>query len=390
MDLLDEYEDEGNESGDDAPSSGKEGSNGVQDSRAKGLGGQSPGGEYDSAKQGESGNAASRSGASPDQLDLLLPKGNSSRELLLQASGVDGPFSGTSSPASQSGDTSIDWAQVPQSESGVNRTLPEGGLDLPPAPSGPVDEAVKAEVARLLEQRKKGSNINSDLQDKKEFHNPGILERLVSEFKIQESGTNYSHDIFSPIYPKELHYETLNRQAAERDRLNRATRTSIGFESGGIQKPDLPKQPDCPPRTITNQQSALTAAAAASALAAAHFSASGMAAAPAHPPPTTAADGPVKKKSKWDSASKAVPGPAHLPAGVPVVHPQLSAAVGPIPGVLRPGQVGQVGQQLAAQQAVLMQQQLGRGPGSGNTQQLQQPAALQLLLQQQQLASKRP
>ena len=35
------------------------------------------------------------------------------------------------------------------------------------------------------------ARVPQDLYDKKEFHNPGILELLMSQYKILEKGSNY-------------------------------------------------------------------------------------------------------------------------------------------------------------------------------------------------------
>ena len=195
--------------------------------------------------------------------------------------------------------------------------------ELPPAPPGPVSDTVMGGVEQLLAQRKKGINLNEQLQDKKEFHNPGILERLVSEFKIMESGTNYSADMFSPVNEcRELYFDSLKRQADRRDEQARGMRTSIGFESGGVQQPDYPARAVHAAGLITNAPSAVAAAAAAAALALAH-GVSTISSQPAQTAHTAENDGPAKKKSKWDTATKAsnsapLP-PVGLMPGVPAV-----------------------------------------------------------------------
>jgi hypothetical protein len=226
----------------------------------------------------------------------------------------DGAPSDASSPLE-------DGAQAPQPPAAA----PTGsGPELPPAPPGPVSETVLGGVEKLLAERKKGTNLNEQLQDKKEFHNPGILERLVSEFKIMESGTNYSADMFSPVYDcRELYYDSLKRQAERRDEQARATRTAIGFESGGVQQPDYPARAVHAAGLITNAPSAVAAASAAAALALAH-GVSISVSQPAQTAPTTESDGPAKKKSKWDTATKAS-NSAPLPP------------VSLMPSVLRPG-----------------------------------------------------
>lgn len=288
----------------------------------------------------------------PGQLERLRGVGSN-------VSGAGTP-SDMSSPASESGEVVFDVAQPGAAANGSAST--PGSADLPAAPPGPVEEAVKANVAKLYASLKTGQNINSDLRDKKEFHNPGILERLVSEFKIKESGTNYNAEIFSPDYPRDLYFDALNQQAARRDALNRATRTSIGFDSGGVQKPDYPARPTiqhaagAASTAGSNQQSAVAVAAAATALAAAHGVAGGAGSSATHPPPTAAAtEGPVKKKSKWDSAiSNKNAAAAAPPAGAPPLRPPLPPNAS-VPSGLQPNAV--LLQQQLLQQQILMRQQ---------------------------------
>jgi len=287
-------------------------------------------------------------GLATEQLERLRGTGS-------MASGAP---SDVSSPASQRGSDGIDWAKVPQSVA-ANGSIAGEGRDLPSAPPGPVDEVLRANVESLQAQRKQGKNINADLQDKKEFQNPGILERLVVDFKIMESGTNYGADLFTATFPKELYFDELNKQAARRDALHNATRMSIGFDKGGVQKPDYPRPVIQHVTGASNPQSALAAAAQAAKLAAAH-SAGIAAVVSAHPPPAVGTDGPVKKRSKWDSAVPSTnAGVVVLPAGAPNVRPQLlgapsSVGVGMLPGGARPLLLQQ---QILAQQQMMLQHQ---------------------------------
>jgi hypothetical protein len=66
-------------------------------------------------------------------------------------------------------------------------------VSLPDKPLGEVDGDVAKRVEHYMRLRgdPKPVKVNSDLYDKKEFHNPGILEMLMSQYKIKETGTNY-------------------------------------------------------------------------------------------------------------------------------------------------------------------------------------------------------
>jgi len=320
MDLLGEYdeEDEGSEEQASPPAAGQDGDAAAGDAK--------PG-----AEPGALADAAAGAGLSVLQLERLRSG------LSAAASDVGGP-SDASSPASQHGEVPEDSAPARQPPASAG-----GGPELPPAPPGPVNESVMEGVAKLLAERKKGTNVNEQLRDKKEFHNPGILERLVKEFKIIESGTNYAPDLFSPVYDSDMYFDSLLRQAERRDALARATRTSISFDSGGVQQPEYPSRGSAP---HVAAPSAVSAAAAAAALAKAHGMAVSATQPAAQTVPSAASDGPVKKKSKWDTATKAT----SSSAGVPL------PPVGVMPGGLRPG-VLQQQQQLMMQQQLLQQQQ---------------------------------
>lgn len=66
-------------------------------------------------------------------------------------------------------------------------------VSLPEKPDGEVDEDVAKRVDHYMRLRgdDRPVKVNADLYDKKEFHNPGILEMLMSQYKIKETGTNY-------------------------------------------------------------------------------------------------------------------------------------------------------------------------------------------------------
>jgi hypothetical protein len=64
---------------------------------------------------------------------------------------------------------------------------------LPEKPDGEVEKALAGRVERYMSMRGKPQPVfvNQDLYDKKEFHNPGILEMLMSQYNILEKGSNY-------------------------------------------------------------------------------------------------------------------------------------------------------------------------------------------------------
>jgi len=157
--------------------------------------------------------------------------------------------------------------------------LPIDPSKLPAAPEEPPNPVLLKNVAKFHNlRRSKGVTVNGDLYDKKEFHNPGILELLMTTYKIKEVlsnhllppslpssvspslaktpskyrenpvqfilnsrpylqvGSNYPSELFDPEgYPYQLYYDALRRQD-ERNRAERqANRTSLDFVSSGPQ-----------------------------------------------------------------------------------------------------------------------------------------------------------
>ncbi|KAJ1470832.1 hypothetical protein T484DRAFT_1846298 [Baffinella frigidus] len=123
---------------------------------------------------------------------------------------------------------------------------------------GEIDPRMMVNVQRFTDARSKGKRVNADLYDKKEFHNPGVLEELVNKYNIKETGSNYPKELFDPaVYADrlpQLFYDNLRRQQLFYDNLRRqqvasscerldtdarkredakAGRTAIDFSSGG-------------------------------------------------------------------------------------------------------------------------------------------------------------
>ena len=85
------------------------------------------------------------------------------------------------SPARRSGLTAV--ADMP----------PPVEVTLPDKPAGEVEKAVADRVEHYMRLRgtPEPVRVNRDLYDKKEFHNPGILEMLMTQYRILETGSNY-------------------------------------------------------------------------------------------------------------------------------------------------------------------------------------------------------
>jgi len=160
-------------------------------------------------------------------------------------------------------------------------SLPD--VTLPAAPEGEMDPKIAQNVAKFAHLRMhQNATVNAELYDKKEFHNPGILEFLVTTYDIKETGSNYPKELFDPESYAKL------RPSIFYDHLRRQT------ESAETRRREDVKVPAARPLvqhvTVQSQQPARSSSAAA---------------------PAAAADGEKpRKRSKWDQATKAEAPPA--------------------------------------------------------------------------------
>ncbi|OWK53373.1 SAP30-binding protein [Lonchura striata] len=83
---------------------------------------------------------------------------------------------------------------------------------------------------------KEGIDMNYIIQNKKEFCNPSIYEKLIQFCSIDESGTNYPKDMFDPhSWSEDSYYEALAKaQKTEMDKFKKAKKehTKIEFVTG--------------------------------------------------------------------------------------------------------------------------------------------------------------
>ncbi|CAB3257965.1 unnamed protein product [Arctia plantaginis] len=85
--------------------------------------------------------------------------------------------------------------------------------------------------------------MNRIIQDKKNFRNPSIYEKLIQFCDINESDTNYPPEIYDPLkWGKESYYDELSRvQKLEMDRREKEKKeklAKIDFITGVVKKTD--------------------------------------------------------------------------------------------------------------------------------------------------------
>ncbi|XP_011866967.1 PREDICTED: SAP30-binding protein-like [Vollenhovia emeryi] len=90
-------------------------------------------------------------------------------------------------------------------------TLHNGGVAIPPEPPGQCPGELQDKIARLYKKiESDGLDMNMLIQQRKEFRNPSIYERLIKFCSIDELGTNYPPDRFDPVkWRKDSYYEEL-------------------------------------------------------------------------------------------------------------------------------------------------------------------------------------
>ena len=63
---------------------------------------------------------------------------------------------------------------------------------LPPEPPGKCPSELQDKISRLYDKMtKEGINMNFSIQQRKQFRNPSLYEKLIDHLDIEELGTNY-------------------------------------------------------------------------------------------------------------------------------------------------------------------------------------------------------
>lgn len=76
----------------------------------------------------------------------------------------------------------------------------EYGFNLPPDPKGKCPQELQDKISNMYEKMKlNGMDMNRVIQDRKEFRNPSIYEKLIQFCDINELGTNYPPEIYDPL-----------------------------------------------------------------------------------------------------------------------------------------------------------------------------------------------
>ncbi|XP_032662701.1 SAP30-binding protein [Odontomachus brunneus] len=151
------------------------------------------------------------------------------------------------------------------------------GVTIPPEPAGQCPSELQEKIAKLYRKMESGGlDMNLLIQQRKDFRNPSIYEKLIQFCSINELGTNYPPDRFDPFkWGKDSYYEELAKvQKAEMDKLDKARKekTKIEIVSGTAKRPNSSTsgtEDDAKKRKSKWDQVATGGSAAAAAVAAA-------------------------------------------------------------------------------------------------------------------------
>jgi hypothetical protein len=117
-----------------------------------------------------------------------------------------------------------DQSESQQEEDKKVKYFKKYGFHLPPEPTTKLDQKFQDNVTNLFQKISNSDfDLNQYIQDKKEFRNPSIYDKLIQFCDINELGTNFPPEIFDvSIYGPESFYEELAKaQKTEMDKLEK-------------------------------------------------------------------------------------------------------------------------------------------------------------------------
>lgn len=127
----------------------------------------------------------------------------------------------------------------------VARSEPDDALDgasIPPEPAAKCPRELQENITKFYNKMiNEGLDMNKIIQDRKNFRNPSIYEKLIQFCDINELDTNYPPEIYDPLkWGKESYYEELGRvQKVEMDRREKEKKeklAKIDFITGVVKK----------------------------------------------------------------------------------------------------------------------------------------------------------
>lgn len=113
--------------------------------------------------------------------------------------------------------------------------ISDDGIQLPPEPAGKCPPELQEKIQKLYDKMQNDAlDMNYVIQQRKDFRNPSIYEKLIQFCGINELGTNYPPKIYDPLrWGKESYYEELAKvQKQEMDKREKERKTKVEVVSG--------------------------------------------------------------------------------------------------------------------------------------------------------------
>lgn len=113
--------------------------------------------------------------------------------------------------------------------------ISDDGIQLPAEPPGKCSAELQEKIQKLYDKMQNDAlDMNYVIQQRKDFRNPSIYEKLIQFCGINELGTNYPPKIYDPLrWGKESYYEDLAKvQKQEMDRREKERKAKVEVVSG--------------------------------------------------------------------------------------------------------------------------------------------------------------
>lgn len=123
--------------------------------------------------------------------------------------------------------------------------IDDEGIQLPPEAPGHCSSELQEKILRLYEKMQSSDlDMNAVIQQRKDFRNPSIYEKLIQFCGINELGTNYPPSIYDPLkWSKESYYEELAKvQKADMEKRDKDKKSKVEVVSGTKRQEDDAKK----------------------------------------------------------------------------------------------------------------------------------------------------
>ncbi|XP_033118591.1 SAP30-binding protein-like [Anneissia japonica] len=112
-------------------------------------------------------------------------------------------------------------------------------IQLPPEPTGRCSKHLQDKIKQYLRRH---FDLNSMIQNRKDFRNPSIYEKLINYMGIDELGSNYPDDVYNPHgWTEESFFESLAKaQKEDMAKREKERKTKVEFVTGTVKKPTVP------------------------------------------------------------------------------------------------------------------------------------------------------